>query len=99
MARISIIFAVALFCFLNARAPDPRLLAAIEASPFSHTHELLDGLDGSFYCPMDPDVRSLRPGTCSRCGMTLVEGVPDIVEYPLDLRMEPPVPRATELTR
>jgi hypothetical protein len=71
--------------------------AAIEAS--GHTHQLQDGLDGSFYCPMDPDVRSIRPGRCSRCGMTLVEGVPDIVEYPLDLTLEPPLPRVTELTR
>ena len=97
MARISIISAVALFCLLNARAPDPRVRAAIEAS--RHIHQIQDGLDGSFYCPMDPDVRSIRPGMCSRCGMTLVEGVPDIVEYPLDLTMEPPVPRATALTR
>src|SRR5580692_1341091 len=97
MARISIISAVALFCLLNARAPDPRVRAAIEAS--RHIHQIQDGLDGSFYCPMDPDVRSIRPGACPRCGMTLVEGVPDIVEYPLDLTMEPPLPRAAELTR
>jgi hypothetical protein len=31
--------------------------------------------------------------------MTLVEGVPDIVEYPLDLTLEPPIPRRTELTQ
>src|SRR5580658_9082589 len=97
MARISIILTVVLFCLLNARAPDPRVRAALEAS--SHNHQIQDGLDGSFYCPMDPDVRAIRPGTCSRCGMTLVEGVPEIVEYPLDLTMEPPLPRATELTR
>jgi hypothetical protein len=97
MARTSIIFAAVLFCLLNARAPDPRVRAAIEAS--GHTHQLQDGLDGSFYCPMDPDVRSIRPGACSRCGMTLVEGVPDIVEYPLDLTLAPPLPRVTELTR
>ena len=97
MARIAIISAVALFCLLTARPPDPRVIAAIEAS--SHNHQLQDGLDGSFYCPMDPDVRSTRAGNCSRCGMTLVEGVPDIVEYPLDLTLAPSPPRAKELTR
>jgi hypothetical protein len=46
-----------------------------------------------FVCPMDKDVRSYRPGACPRCGMTLLTGVPDPVEYHLDLRVEPrPVP-------
>lgn len=45
---------------------------------------------GSVYiCPMDPDVRSHNPGTCARCGMKLVEGLPDPVEYHLDLIVSP----------
>jgi hypothetical protein len=48
---------------------------------------------------MEPDVRSIRPGKCRRCGMTLVEGVPDIVEYPLELGLAPAVPRIGAPTR
>jgi hypothetical protein len=48
---------------------------------------------------MDPDVRASHPGTCTRCGMALVQGVPDLIEYPLDLGIEPSVPRAAENTR
>jgi hypothetical protein len=42
-----------------------------------------------YVCPMDPDVRSDRPGTCPRCGMKLVLGIPDPIEYPMDLSVEP----------
>src|SRR5437667_5971765 len=45
---------------------------------------------GSVYiCPMDPDVRSNNPGTCARCGMALVAGLPDPVEYHLHLDVSP----------
>jgi Heavy metal binding domain len=40
-------------------------------------------------CPMDPDVRSDKPGVCPRCGMKLVLSVPDRVEYPLELSHSP----------
>jgi len=42
-----------------------------------------------FVCPMDPDVHSLTPGKCPRCGMTLVAGVPDFIEYPVKLVTQP----------
>jgi hypothetical protein len=42
-----------------------------------------------FVCPMDPDVRSSGPGKCSRCGMALMPGIPDQVEYPVDLQVTP----------
>ncbi len=42
-----------------------------------------------FVCPMDPDVRSKGPGKCPRCGMTLVAGIPDQVEYPVELKLSP----------
>src|SRR5262245_77818 len=42
-----------------------------------------------YICPMDPDVRSNNPGKCSRCGMALVAGLPDPVEYHLDLNVTP----------
>ena len=46
-----------------------------------------------YVCPMDPDMRSAGPGKCPRCGMNLVLGVPEPVEYPLDLALTPRVPK------
>jgi Heavy metal binding domain len=46
-----------------------------------------------YICPMDPDVRSHDAGVCRRCGMTLVAGIPDPVEFHLDLRVIPSTPR------
>jgi hypothetical protein len=42
-----------------------------------------------YICPMDPDVRSNSPGKCARCGMALVSGLPDPVEYHLHLDVAP----------
>ena len=36
--------------------------------------------DPVYICPMDPDMRSSRPGVCRRCGMTLLAGIPDPVQ-------------------
>jgi heavy metal-binding protein len=49
-----------------------------------------------FICPMDPDVRSAKPGRCPRCGMQLVAGTFDIREYPVSLRLHPEAPRPGE---
>jgi hypothetical protein len=49
-----------------------------------------------YVCPMDPDVRSPKPGACSRCGMKLVLGIPDGLEYPLELTTNPRALRAGE---
>jgi hypothetical protein len=49
--------------------------------------------DPVYVCPMDPDVRSNNPGNCSRCGMKLVTGIPDPVEYHLDLTVTPRPPK------
>src|SRR5277367_667002 len=45
--------------------------------------------DKVFVCPMDPDVRSNQPGNCRRCGMKLREGIPEPVEFHLDLALTP----------
>ena len=52
--------------------------------------------DTVYVCPMDPDVRSNKPGLCSRCKMKLVAGTPDPIEYPMDLRVAPRAPRPRE---
>jgi Heavy metal binding domain len=49
-----------------------------------------------YVCPMDPDVRSALPGSCNRCGMNLIVGVIDPIEYGLDLKLQPRVPRADQ---
>lgn len=46
-------------------------------------------LEPEFICPMDKDVRAKGPGKCPRCGMALVAGLPDPVEYPVELRISP----------
>ena len=51
-----------------------------------------------YVCPMDPDVRSNSPGACRRCGMTLVAGIPDPVEFHLDLATAPDPPTAGQTT-
>ncbi|MEO8594072.1 MAG: heavy metal-binding domain-containing protein [Candidatus Solibacter sp.] len=43
---------------------------------------------------MDKDVRSATPGKCPRCGMTLVPGVAEPMEYLVELRLRPSAPRA-----
>lgn len=40
-------------------------------------------------CPMDPDVRSGQPARCRKCGMALVAGIPEPVEYPVSLELQP----------
>jgi hypothetical protein len=52
--------------------------------------------DPVYFCPMDKDVRSNHPGNCSRCGMKLVVGIPDPIEFHLDLSVEPRVPKTGE---
>ena len=47
-----------------------------------------------YMCPMDPDIRSHKAGTCRRCGMTLVAGLPDPVEFHLEVGLSPPAPAA-----
>ncbi len=43
-----------------------------------------------YWCPMDPKIRSAKPGKCPICGMTLVPLDPgEYVEYPVELRTIP----------
>ena len=36
-------------------------------------------------CPMDKDIRSNGPGFCPRCGMKLVPGIPEAIEFPVQI--------------
>jgi Heavy metal binding domain len=55
--------------------------------------QIASGPSLDYVCPMDKDVRSAAPGKCPRCGMKLVPGIPDSVEYPLDLILTPRAPK------
>jgi hypothetical protein len=55
---------------------------------------LLSAQDVVYQCPMDPDIRSNKEGNCSRCGMKLRAGIPEPIEFPVDLRLAPRVPHA-----
>jgi hypothetical protein len=55
--------------------------------------------DPVYFCPMDKDIRSNNPGNCTRCGMKLVAGVPDPVEFHLDLTVTPRAPKPHENVR
>jgi len=60
---------------------------------------LLPAQDPEFVCPMDPDMRSPRPGNCPRCGMKLVAGLPAPVEYPMEFRAVPDnIPAGRDVT-
>jgi hypothetical protein len=49
----------------------------------------LGAQDVVYQCPMDPDVRSKTEGVCSRCGMKLRAGIPEPIEFPVDLKVSP----------
>jgi hypothetical protein len=82
------VFRAALACVLLA------LAAFVAAQTVSIPGAPPPPLD--YVCPMDPEVRSATPGKCPRCGMTLRLGVPDPVEYPLDLTLAPRAPQPGE---
>ena len=69
------------------------LLCAQEPAPLKFPLPAPDAPEPpvEFVCPMDPDVRSKVPGKCPRCGMALVAGIPDQVEYPVELKPTPRV--------
>src|SRR5580658_1573370 len=101
MLRISALLAVALLCVLHAPALDPRILSVLNANAAAAAANAVAATlasypDGEYYCAMDPDVRSATPGKCWKCGMTLVEGVKDLVEYPVNLTASPLVIRPGE---
>lgn len=52
-----------------------------------------------FLCPMDADIRQFKPGRCPRCGMNLVAGLPDPVEYPVQLSTTPRNPKPGDKVR
>ena len=95
MLRVVALVLVVGLCAWHAPAPDPRVLAVLNANAAAALAQAGSALtqypDGEFVCPMDADVRALKPGSCPRCGMKLVEGIMDTVEYPVHLTVKPQV--------
>src|SRR3954447_1114560 len=56
------------------------------------------GDNRDWVCPMDPDYRSAQPGKCPKCGMTLVFGVPDRVEFEIEVSHQPRVLKSGDLS-
>ena len=54
---------------------------------------VLRAQDLVYQCPMDPDIRSNKEGVCSRCGMKLRAGIPEPIEFPMDLKLTPHAPK------
>jgi hypothetical protein len=52
--------------------------------------------DVEWVCPMDKEVREKGPGKCRICGMTLVPGIPDAHEYPVEVTTKPRVLKPNE---
>lgn len=52
-----------------------------------------------YQCPMDPDIRSNKEGVCPRCGMKLRSGIPEPIEFPMDLKLTPHAPQAGTSTQ
>src|SRR5215831_16424774 len=67
-----------------SKVPDLILYSLLLAGQASQSVEPLD-----YVCPMDPDVRSAVSGKCPRCGMALTLGVPDPVEYGIQVKTHP----------
>ncbi len=61
----------------------------VGAFSFLGVRSFLSAQDKVYVCPMDPDVRSNQPGKCRRCGMEMRAGIPDPVEFHMDLTLTP----------
>jgi hypothetical protein len=80
--RVALLLLLVFVGVLAAQEPIPNLAPQINPVDAQNAGNV-------FFCPMDPDVRSHNAGKCARCGMALVEGLPDPVEYHLDLSVTP----------
>jgi hypothetical protein len=88
-ARIRLILVL---CGLCAASCSDQIPASSEAVKPAAIPNQIPPSDVVYVCPMDPDVRQNEPGSCRRCGMTLVAGVPDPVEFHLDVSVIPDAP-------
>jgi len=97
MRTAAVLIVAASIVAVVVRFDYPRLASRVAAAQGSGA--IADpSRDPVYICPMDPDVRSSKPGVCRRCGMNLVAGVPDPVEFHLDLAVSPDPPQPHQPT-
>jgi hypothetical protein len=89
ISRRAIIMGAPLFAWGSRRMLAQALAPAVDAAP-----PVIE-----YVCPMDPDIRSNVPGACPRCGMKLIPGIAERIEYPLDIDITPHPLRAGRDTR
>ena len=93
MIARSVVFGVVASTCLAVRADTPFRAEPVVLAVTQQVQSAPDpSTDVVYMCPMDPEIRSHNPGTCRRCGMTLVSGIPDPVEFHLDVGLIPPSP-------
>jgi len=82
MRAIPVLFVVSTLSSLTAQI-------SVDAKVIEQAQAVTAPGPQDYVCPMDSDIRSDKPGTCQRCGMKLVLGIPDQIEYPLELKTNP----------
>src|SRR5580698_5816660 len=95
MYRVLALLAAVFACALILPVPD---FPATQSSWAEGAPDAWAGIESSsiqspglnFICPMDRDVSSTSPGSCPRCGMKLVTGIPEEKEYLVEIATEPP---------
>jgi hypothetical protein len=91
----TLVLVVLLGCCAAARSDPAGRFKPIVVAPVADSAAPVDPTQAAIYvCPMDPDVRSDRAGKCRRCGMALVTGVPEPVEFHVDVTTFPSAPQA-----
>src|SRR5947209_4454686 len=70
--------------------------ALLALAGFTAAQTLSPPAPADFVCPMHRDVRSAAPGKCPRCGMKLVNAIPDIEPYPVSVTLTPRAPKPGE---
>jgi len=95
MARVLALIGAVLLCAFFVPLPDsPSAQTWAEGAPdaWSNAQRDLTALQNTgadYICPMDRDVTSRVPGSCPRCGMKLVSGIPDAKEYAVQITTSP----------
>jgi hypothetical protein len=97
LCAVLVVVGAALACKRPAE-PAPRA-ADRERAPTQGSTTPNPSTDLAYVCPMDRDIRSNGPGTCPRCGMELVAGIPDPTEYHMDLTVTPKPAEPNERVR
>ena len=83
---LKLLFAALVF-FQQATTNPPVTQTPVATAPGAPA--AADPDDVEYRCPMDKDYRSKEPGKCPICGMTLVLGIPDAHEFPIEISTKP----------